>query len=299
MLPSIAGTLATPVTTIMATSPWRTADGVTITLKAAAGQASARRTVQAATPARRGMARLYAPVVEARRIAASALGGFGTLLAEELLDLRDKIGGGWQFVTGGRGGLLDLVLLGSAAVEFAYVLGDLGVLAHHLGEVPLELFGRFDQVRQIRFRSKQVEDAAYEGVFFFRILHPRDIVRNVGPQARRGHTFLPTHGIEHAHDARGALVARRSDAELAGERGIGSASHQPYGTRVQHLSEESAQGQHERGMHAVGEIKHGAAVRAPAQMGLHRHAHDQVVGEDGAAGQREVRGGPDDLALGA
>src|SRR5262245_51038158 len=203
----------------MATSPWRTADGVTITLKAAAGQASARRTVQAATPARRGMARLYAPVVEARRIAAGALGGFGTLLAEELLDLRHKIGGRWQFVTGGRPGLLDPVLLRSAALEFAYVLGDLGVLAHHLGEVPLELLGRFDQVRQIRLHSEQMEDAAHESEGGLRILHPRDIVRDVGPQARRGHTFLPADGVEHAHDSRGALVARRSDAELVGERG--------------------------------------------------------------------------------
>src|SRR5215471_12063851 len=118
MLPSIAGALAAPVTTIMATSPWRITDGVTVTLKAAAGEASARRTVQAAAiRVRPVMARLYAPVVEARRIAAGELGGFGTLLAKELLDLRHQIGGGGQFVTGGRGGLLDLVFRGSAAFE--------------------------------------------------------------------------------------------------------------------------------------------------------------------------------------
>src|SRR5262249_60945904 len=145
----MAGALAAPVTTSMATSPWRTADGVSVTLKAAAGEASARRTVPtAATPARPVMARLYAPVVEARRIATGELGGFGALLAEELLDLRHEIGGGRKLVTGGRGGLLHLVLLRDAAFEVAPVLRRLRGLAHPLVEGPLGPLGRLRQRRQ-------------------------------------------------------------------------------------------------------------------------------------------------------
>src|SRR5262252_8886170 len=66
----------------MATSPWRRVDGVTVTLNAAAGEASARRTVQAATTlARHVMARLYAPAVEPRTI-------------QDARRIRDAAGGG-------------------------------------------------------------------------------------------------------------------------------------------------------------------------------------------------------------
>src|SRR5262245_48246619 len=102
----------------MATSPWRRVDGGTVTLNASAGEASARRTVQAATTlARHVMARLYARAAEPRRIQDGALGGFGALLAEELLDLRHEICGRRELIATGLGGLLDLVLLGSAALR--------------------------------------------------------------------------------------------------------------------------------------------------------------------------------------
>src|SRR5262249_61601226 len=150
----------------MARSPWGRVDGVTVTWNAAAGAASARRTaaLAATTLARHVMARLYAPAVEPRRIQDGALGGFGALLAEELLDLRHEICGRRELIATGLGGLLDLVLLGSAALELPHVLGDLGVLPHDLGGISPEPLGRLDQARENGFRAQQLEGAAPKGV---------------------------------------------------------------------------------------------------------------------------------------
>src|SRR3984893_14526764 len=115
----MSGAPAAPVTTISATSPCRTTDGVTVTLNAAAAGA-ARPNTTATTPMRSdprsAMPRLYAQEGRARRIQDHAgnarsgrggpgrappprppgesepgLRGLGALLAEGLLDLRHEI----------------------------------------------------------------------------------------------------------------------------------------------------------------------------------------------------------------
>src|SRR5262245_56562185 len=147
-MPSISGAFGAPVTTIMATSPWRTDAGLTVTLKAAAGAvAPSTRVRTTAARASALMPQFYAGSMKPRSFPAwpvrsVALRGFGALLPQEPLDLRHEVARRRQRIPLRGGRLRALVFVGGLALELPNILGDLGILAYDLLEIVLELLRR-------------------------------------------------------------------------------------------------------------------------------------------------------------
>ncbi len=155
----------------------------------------------------------------------------------------------------------------------------------------------FRSVRSASVLSR-LEDTADERERGLRVLDAGDVVRHVGPEARRRDAFVAAGRVEHADDARRPFVPGRADAEPRGQLGIIGAAREAHGPRVGHLAEQGPERQDERSAHAPGQLEHARAVRAPLEMRLDGHADDQVALELRGLGERELGGGPDDLALG-
>ena len=154
------------------------------------------------------------------------------------------------------------------------------------------------EVGEVRLGVQQGQHAPDEGQGRPRILDAGDVVRHVRPQAGRRHARLAAEGVEHAHDAGRALVARRPEAQARGQLGIVGAARQPDGPGVGHLGEQRAQGEDQRGPGAPGQLEHRRAVGAPLEMRLDGDPDDDVALELGGLGEGELGGRPDDLALG-
>src|SRR5262249_38776783 len=159
-----------------------------------------------------------------------------TWLEEKLLDLGDELGGRRQIARtglGGRRGLLGCV----TRLELLDVVRDLRVLRDDLFQVGIELLHRLLEISDVDRRAEERRDALHEGQGRPWGLDTRDVVRNVGPEARRRQPLLLADRVEDAHDPGGPFVLRRARAEKNGELRIRRAAGKTDGPGVRHLGE--------------------------------------------------------------
>ena len=117
----------------------------------------------------------------------------------------------------------------------------------------------------------------HEGQRGLGVLDPRDVVRDVGPEAGRGDPLLAARRVEHADDAGGPLVARGPHAQPRRQLGIGGAAADAHRPRVRNLGQQRAQREDQGGVAPAGQLQHGGAVGPPLEVRLGRHADDEVA----------------------
>src|SRR5262249_56999498 len=159
-----------------------------------------------------------------------------TWLEEKLLDLGDELGGRRQMARPGLGGRRR-PLGGVTRLELLDVVRDLRVLRDDLFQVGIELLHRLVEVCHVDRRAEERRDALYEGQGRPGVLDARDVVRNVGPEARRREPLLLADRVQDADDPGRPFVLRRARAETNGQLRIRRAAGKADGPGVRHLGE--------------------------------------------------------------
>ena len=117
-------------------------------------------------------------------------------------------------------------------------------------------------------------------------------MRHRCPQGCRDQAVASCGVLQHADDARGALIPRRFQAQGLGQLLIAGRNRHRYRPGVRNISKQSAQGHDPLDAEIVDRSKQLGAEAAPAHVGLDASDQDDVTADPSRSGERDACGRP-------
>src|SRR5262249_44857448 len=131
-----------------------------------------------------------------------------------------------------------------------------------------------------------------------RVLDARDVVRDIGPEARRGNALLLADRVEHTDEPARSLVLRRAYPQADSQLRIPRRAGQAYRSGLGHLGAPRPHRDQQGRLALPRQLEPRGAVGLPAKMRLDGHAHYDVPRQGRYLADREVGRRPGALTIG-
>ncbi len=190
---------------------------------------------------------------------------------------------------GQLGGVLRLL-------ELVDVLGDLGVVGRELVHAVLPRRGVLGEVAERHRLARERLDAVQQRERGLRRRRVRHVVRHCGPERDGAQPAGGRLVLQHADDARRALVGVGLDVEHLAHVGVLAGRGDRDRAGVRHVREQRAERDDGRDVQALGDVQQLAAVPAPAHRRLDAVHEDDLAAGPRGGGDRDRGGRPGDLA---